>query len=204
MHRYHWKLLPWPSLALCAALLALLPCVVSFRYLGFQEVATIGECFAPLVGTLLFTPLAFCEGHVGRREALGARPVPYARGFGARLALMLAMTALASTAFVGIAAARAHRFAWFPMGAGLLVTMLLYGGLGLTTGHLLHNQAAAYLLPLAVFALEFFTRGQYTGRFFTLSLMRGAFQPEKWMLGAGALALLGGNVALCARQLRLA
>ncbi len=203
MYKYHLKLLPLPSIALCALVIAVLPVIISFRFLAFQQVGTIGEMVMPLVGTLLLTPLAFREDGIGRREVLASSPTPYWRGFAVRLAAMALLTVLYVCLYIGIAALSANPFSWGAAFIGLLTTALTFGAIGLTAGHLWHNQALAYLLPMTCFAIEFFTKGKYTGRFYLLSLTEGALHPEKWVLLALAIALLAVNAALSQRQVKI-
>ncbi len=203
MCRYHFKLLPWASVALCLLLLALLPMVISFRFLALRQVGTIGEVVIGLAGILLLPPLAFREDHEGRREALGCRPVAYWRGFAVRLALMSVVVALCVGAYIGMAALHANPFDEGAVFVGLWVTATVLGGMGLAIGHGTRSQTAAFLLPTAYFALELFTKGRYTGRFFLLSLMEGELRPEKWVLGGMGVAVLLVNVALSGRQVRV-
>lgn len=203
MFRYAWRLLPLPGIALSAALLCLLPVVVSFRFLDFQQVAAIGESIAPMLGILLLTPLAFCEGSVGRQEALACRPVSYWRGFALRLGLTVLFTLFAVCGFITLASIGANGFDVWRMGVGLAATAFIYGSLGLTIGHFSRSQPASYLFPFAFFALEFYTHGQYTGRFYTLSLSTGTLWMEKViLLGAATLVLLC-NIRFCKRQVLL-
>ncbi len=203
MFRYQLKLLPFWNLLLCAALLILLPLVVSFRFLEFQQIGTIGETVAPLLGILLLTPLAFLEDLDGQREALAVRPTPYWCGFMMRVALVTLLLALGIAALLSVAAAYALPFSFGAMFVGLLASAALYGGIGLLTGHLSKSRTLAYLLPMFLFSLEFFTRGKYTGRFFSLSLMEGVLRPEKWALLAAGAALLTANVILSKRQVQV-
>ena len=203
MCKYSMKLLPLYSIALGLVLTALLPAIVSFRFLGFQEVAVIGESFLPMTGILLITPLAFCEGPPGRQETLAVRPTPYWKGFLTRLVMMAAVSALFTAAFVLMARMQANAFDAGAMWFGLYATVLLLGSLGLTVGHITRSQPAAYMIPAGIFILEYFTHGKYTGRFFLLSLMDGALRPEKTALFLAACALLAWNVFLSVRQVGL-
>lgn len=202
MLKYRLKRLPWIGIALSAVILALLPFVASFRFLDFSALATIGETIFPLIGILLLTPLAFGEGGTGQQEVLTIRPTPYWRGFLLRLLMMAGFALICVLAFVCIAAASANAFDMKEMVTGLYVSALLYGSLGLTVGHLSRNQPISYLVPFALFTVEFFTRGQYTGRYFTLSLMNGGLLPEKYILLIIALLLLFLNTALSVCQVR--
>lgn len=203
MCRENWKLLPLPGIVLSAMLLLLLPFVVSFQYLDFQPIATIGETVAPILGILLLTPLAFCEGPIGRHETLACRPVPYWRGFAIRLCIMILTTVLSIGLFIVLAAWQSNLFDVLTMGIGLATTALFYGSMALTIGHVTHSQSASYLVAFAFFVLEFYTRGKYTGRYYTLSLMSGTLWEEKYLLFSIAAMLLVINIFLCKRQLSL-
>ena len=203
MCKYDMKLLPIYSIALSLMLTALLPAIVSFRFLGFQEVAIIGESFLPMIGILLITPLAFCQGPSGLHETLAVRPTPYWKGFLLRLVMMAAVSALFVAAVVLMAGMQANAFDAGAMWFGLYATALFLGGLGLTAGHITRSQPAAYMIPVGVFALEYFTHGKYTGRFFLLSLMDGTLRTEKTALFLAACALLAWNVILSVRQVGL-
>lgn len=200
MCKYNLKLLPFYNIALCAVLLACLPVVISFRFLAFPDIAKIGESFLPLLGVLLFTPLAFCEGSVERQEALACRPCLYWKGFAVRFIAILMLALLFVCIYIGIAGLSASTFDTVPMWIGLSASMLVMGSIGLTLGHITRNQSISYLVPIAYFSLEYYTHGQYTGRFFLLSLMDGVLKPEKTTLMLAALMLLALNVVLSMRQ----
>lgn len=202
MCKYALKLLPWPNILLGGILLALLPLVISLRFLDFTRVALIGEGSLPVLGIVLLTPLAFCEGE-GRREVLACRVVPYWRGFAVRLSAMVLLVLCAAGIFVAWAQAQANALDAAALWMGLSITMLSVGVMGLTVGHLTSNQAMSYLIPFGFFILEFYTRGRFTGRFFLLSLIEGTLRPEKFIWLGVAAALLLINIPLSLRQVKV-
>ena len=171
MLKYCIRTMPQANLVGAGAWLICVCAYLVFKGMNYESMSYFGEAAFPLGGIILFSVIGIIEDHYNLVDVIFPRIKSYAFVFLIRLSFLFFLCALLIIApFAAIGYAK--------LGLGLWISAVFYGCLGMTVSILFKSASAGYLSAFAVFFMELFSGGKFSGKFYTLSMTVGDFSPK--------------------------
>lgn len=178
---YNIKILTNLNILAAIVFIFVTPVFFSLVRLPYDDIAKIGELYLSIVGIILFTHIGTLEESYNTSELTYPRITPHVLVFMLRLVL----------SFIAVFILIGSIIAWtkandgsFPVGeilGGVYITTIYFAVIGLTISNITKNNTAGYLVAFSYYAFEFSTKGNYTKKFYTFSLMNHSMN-EKYNL----------------------
>lgn len=188
--RHNFKIIAGYNLVAAAGLLVLIPLLFSFRYIDYKGMAYVGEYFLSISGILLITHIGNIEEGYGIEDVVYSKVTPHVFTFITRLVISFWLT-FAAVGIVAVAARMSGgMFPVWKIWAGVFITSLFLGIVGMTVATIVKNLVSGYLAAFGYFLFELFTGGKYTGEFYLLSLLKDSFVAKYRILLLTAILLI--------------
>lgn len=182
-----------PHLCLALLLLLLTPVLFGINDLDTQGAAVPLELMMPLTGILLLTPVFLPEQDPAVRDAVAVRATPLWQIYSARVLYSLFFACLLPALLIlcmGLLRCRVTPELWL----AAVSSSLFLGGLGAVSYTFTENIAAAYMVPVLYYVVNF-GLGSKLGAFWLFSAMSGSSVSKLPQLFLG-LALLACSIPL--------
>lgn len=181
------------------ALIALVPFIFSLRMLGTREIAVIGEMYLSIIGIILFTFIVDIEERDNIKETIFSRKTPYVYIFILRIFILMILAFLLIAIITLYACYNGGSFSIWGITAGIWVSAVFLGLLGLTISNVTGNITSGYIGAFAYYLFELVTKGKYTRSFYLFSLLNNSLN-EKYRILIITAIILGFNIACILRK----
>lgn len=175
----------WYHIVLAVLVLALTPVLFGTSALEAREAAVPLEMFVALTGIILLTPVFRPEQNREIEELVSSKYTGPIVVFVIRTLYSAAALALLILIF-GVYMRASECEVSAALLSGTFADAVFLGGLGMLTAALTENTAAAYMMPVAYYALCF-GGGERLGKFWLFSMTHGDYTGKTSMLAAGVL-----------------
>jgi hypothetical protein len=193
--KYNIKILFGLNLLAAIILVVLTPLFFSLKLLPLMEMAKVGELYLSIVGIMLFPFLINIEERDHINELVFIKRTSHVYIFIVRFIIF---TFIALLMFLGIASFaefQGSSFKIFEFTAGVGISALFLGVIGMTVVNITNELSAGYLISFAYFVFELLTKGKYTKDFYLQSLLKGSFN-EKYYILAVTIVLFIVNLVI--------
>lgn len=184
-------------IALSAAVLLLTPVLFGIAELDALAAAVPLEMFVALIGIILLTPVFQPEHTPGTEELVAAKYVGCGIIYAIRVLYSLGILMLLILLF-SVYMREAGCSISPALVCGTIADAVFLGGLGMAAAALVENTAAAYMIPVAYYAISF-GGGRRMGDFYLFSMTLGDYTGKPWMFAAGILLI---GLALWVKELK--
>ncbi|WP_409347021.1 hypothetical protein [Paenibacillus sp. MBLB4367] len=197
---YNAKTIGYVPFLIAVSCTVVISLIFNLRFITYTEMAQIGELYLSLLGIMLMPHLTIIEDADSIHETVYAKRKRHALTVSFRILQTVALLWLLILSVALLAGNQGGDFPMLELTGGSWISAVCLGAAGMTAATFSRNIAAAYMTGFLYYVLEMFTKGKYTGDFYLFSLLKGSFEPGKWLLAAGAAGLLAVNVAYVWRK----